>query len=244
MTRRRRYNRHALPDLGSGLIYYVVFLFSTTLHEAAHAWAAMRGGDPTAYHGGQVSLDPRAHMRREPFGMIALPLISVALSGWPFGFASAPYDPRWAMRYPKRAAWMALAGPGGNLLLVVASAVAIRIGSSAGVFAAPEAVTFDQVITASTGGAWSGVAFLVSVFFSLNLLLAIFNLIPVPPLDGSGAVPLFLDDATTSRYQHFAWGQPAFAWIGILIAWQIFPSLFQPLWLFAVNLVHPGVHYG
>ena len=244
MTWRRRYNRHALSDLGSGLIYYVVFLFSTTLHEAAHAWAAMRGGDPTAYHGGQVSLDPRPHMRREPFGMIALPLISVALSGWPFGFASAPYDPHWAMRYPKRAAWMALAGPGGNLLLVVAATVAIRIGSSAGVFAAPGAVTFDQVVTASTGGAWSGVAFLVSVFFSLNLLLAIFNLIPVPPLDGSGAVPLFLDDATTSRYQHFVWGQPAFAWIGILIAWQIFPSLFQPLWLFAVNLVHPGVHYG
>ena len=115
------------------------------------------------------------------------------------------------MRYPKRAAWMALAGPGGNLLLVLASAVAIRVGSSAGVFAAPGAVTFDQIVTASTTGAWSGVAFLVSVFFSLNLLLAIFNLIPVPPLDGSGAVPLFLDDAMTSRYQHFVWGQPAFA---------------------------------
>jgi Zn-dependent protease len=244
MTRWRRYNRHALSDLGSGLIYYVVFLFSTTLHEAAHAWAAMRGGDPTAYHGGQVSLDPRPHMRREPFGMIALPLISVALSGWPFGFARTPYDSHWAAQYPKRAAWMALAGPGGNLLLVVAAAVAIRIGSAVGVFATPGAVTFDQVISSSTSGAWSGVAFLVSVFFSLNLLLAIFNLIPVPPLDGSGAVPLFLDDATTSRYQRFIWGQPAFAWIGILIAWQIFPSLFQPLWLFAVNLVHPGVHYG
>ena len=176
--------------------------------------------------------------------MMALPLISVALSGWPFGFASAPYDPHWAMRYPKRAAWMALAGPGGNLLLVVAAAVTIRIGLWAGVFAPPGAVTFDQVVTASAGGGWGGVAFLVSVFFSLNLLLAIFNLIPVPPLDGSGAVPLFLDDSMTSRYQQFVWGQPAFSWIGILIAWQLFPSLFQPLWLLAVNLVHPGVHYG
>lgn len=233
-----------MPDLWSGLIYYVVFLFSTTVHEAAHAWAAMRGGDQTAYHGGQVSLDPRPHVRREPFGMVALPLISVVLSGWPFGFASAPYDPHWAMRYPKRAAWMSLAGPGGNLLLVLASGVAIRVGSLAGVFAAPEAVTFDQIVTASTSGAWAGIAFLASVFFSLNLLLAIFNLIPVPPLDGSGAVPLFLDDATTSRYQQFVWSQPALAWIGILIAWQIFPLLFQPLWLFVVNLVHSGVHYG
>ena len=97
-----------MPDIGSGLVYYVVFLFSTTLHEAAHAWAAIRGGDPTAYHGGQVSLDPRAHIRREPFGMVGLPLISVVLSGWPFGFASAPCDPRWAMRYPKRAAWIGI----------------------------------------------------------------------------------------------------------------------------------------
>jgi Zn-dependent protease len=233
-----------MPDIGSGLIYYVVFLCSTTLHEAAHAWAAMRGGDPTAYHGGQVSLDPRAHIRREPFGMVVLPLISVVLSGWPFGFASAPYDPHWAMRYPKRAAWMALAGPASNLVLVVGAALAIRVGSSAGVFAAPSAVGFDQIVAAPAGGLWSAVAFLLSVFFSLNLLLAAFNLIPVPPLDGSGAVPLVLSDETTARYQHFIWGNKAFAWIGILVAWQVFDVVFQPLWLFAVNLVHPGVSYG
>ena len=233
-----------MPDLGSGLIYYVVFLFSTTLHEAAHAWAALRGGDPTAYHGGQVSLDPRPHIQREPFGMVVLPLISVVLSGWPFGFASAPYDPRWAMRHPRRAAWMALAGPAGNLVLVACAVVAIRVGSGVGVFTAPDAVSFDRVVTASVEGGWTGAAFLISVFFSLNLLLAVFNLIPVPPLDGSGAVPLFLDETATRRYQQFVWGQPAFAWIGILVAWQVFHLLFQPIWLFAVNLLHPGLHYG
>ena len=84
--------------------------------------------------------------------MVVLPLISVVLSGWPFGFASAPYDPRWAMRYPKRAAWMALAGPAGNLVLVVGAVLAIRVGSSAGVFAAPSAVSFDQVVAAPAGG--------------------------------------------------------------------------------------------
>lgn len=225
-------------------MYYVVFLFSTTFHEAGHAWAAMRGGDRTAYHGGQVSLDPRPHIQREPFGMVALPLISVALSGWPFGFASAPYDPHWAMRYPRRAAWMALAGPGGNLVLVVLSAVVIRFGVAFGVFGAPAAVSFDEVVTASSPGLWRGVAFLVSVVFSLNLLLAIFNMISVPPLDGSGAVPLLLDDRMTARYQQFVWGQPALAWLGIIIAWQLFPSVFQPLWLLAVNLLYPGVAYG
>ena len=105
-------------QLVSGLIYYVVFLFSTTVHEAAHAWAAKLGGDLTAYHGGQVSLDPRPHIQREPFGMVILPLISTLTTGWPFGYASAPYDPQWAMRHPKRHAWMALAGPASNLTLV------------------------------------------------------------------------------------------------------------------------------
>src|SRR6185503_14123731 len=69
------------------LTYFVVFLFSTTLHEAAHAWAALKGGDLTAYRGGQVTLDPRPHIRREPFGMVILPLVSALITGFPLGFA-------------------------------------------------------------------------------------------------------------------------------------------------------------
>ena len=233
-----------MPDLGSGLVYYVVFLFSTTLHEAAHAWAAMRGGDLTAYHGGQVSLDPTPHIRREPFGMVILPIASVLLSGWPFGFASAPYDPRWAMQHPKRAGWMALAGPASNLLLVVLSLLAIRAGDAFGVFTAPGSVTFGHIVVASSGGVWSGIAFLLGVFFSLNLLLAAFNLLPVPPLDGSGAVPLLLSPAATAKYQHFIWTQRGLSFIGIVIAWKVFDTVFHPIWLFAVNLVHAGVRYG
>ena len=112
-----------MTDIGHALAYYAVFLVSVTIHEAAHAWAALLGGDPTAYHGGQVSLDPRPHIRREPAGMLWIPLISALLTGWPMGFASAPYDPAWARRHPRRAAWMALAGPAANLLLV---ALALR----------------------------------------------------------------------------------------------------------------------
>ncbi|MCG8467509.1 MAG: site-2 protease family protein [Gemmatimonadetes bacterium] len=232
------------PDVGMGLVYYAVFIAAITLHEAAHAWAALRGGDPTAYHGGQVTLDPLPHIRREPFGMVVLPLMSVFLMGWPFGFASAPYSVEWARKYPKRAAWMALAGPAANAVLVALSFVAIRLGSMTGVFGAPDAVTFDSVVAAMTPGLWSAVATLLSISLSLNILLAVFNLLPFPPLDGSGAVPLLLSPETTRRYQDLLWRHPGLGWIGILIAWQSLGYVFDPVWIGIVNLLHPGVTYG
>jgi Zn-dependent protease len=230
-----------VPDLTQGFVYYIVFLFSTTLHEAAHALVAKLGGDLTAYRGGQVTLDPRPHIRREPVGMVWLPLISVLLSGWPFGFASAPYDPQWAMRHPRRAAWMALAGPGANLALVAAAVVAIRLGTAAGVFYAPDAVRFGAVVGAD--GAWAGAALLVGVVFSLNLVLAALNLLPFPPLDGSGAVPLLLSARATARYQQFIWSTPALGWVGILVAWWVFDAVFRPVFLAAVNVLYPGTGY-
>ncbi|HQR17150.1 MAG TPA: site-2 protease family protein [Gemmatimonadales bacterium] len=232
-----------MPDLANALIYYLVFLFSTTVHEAAHAWAALLGGDPTAYHGGQVSLDPRPHIRREPAGMLIIPLISAVLSGWPMGFASAPYDPEWARRHPRRAAWMALAGPGANLLLVLLAFGALRLGAATGVFVAPDSAGFDHLAGTHPGTVWAGVAFLLSVVLSLNLVLAVLNLFPFPPLDGSGALPLLLTDRATRRYQDFIWGNRALGIFGILIAWQLFSHVFDPVFLFTLNLLYPGAAY-
>jgi Zn-dependent protease len=231
-------------DIASALVYYFVFLYSVTLHEAGHAWAAKLGGDLTAYHGGQVSIDPRPHIRREPFGMVVLPLISVLLSGWPIGFASAPYDPNWAMRYPKRAALMALAGPAANIALVLVSALLIRLGGMSGVFQPPEAIGFDRLASGVESGLWPGLAFFLSVSFSLNLVLAALNLLPLPPLDGSAAIPLALNDNATARYQDFMRRNAGLSWIGILIAWQVFPYIFEPVFLLAVNLLYPGLRYG
>ena len=233
-----------MPDIAHAVTYYVVFLLSTTIHEAAHAWAAKLGGDLTAYHGGQVSLDPRPHIRREPFGMVILPLLSVALSGWPFGFASAPYDPKWAMRHPNRAAGMALAGPGANLLIVLITLAAIRAGSAAGLLTAPESVRFGEVAVATAGWVWPGIAFVLGVFFSMNLLLAALNLIPLPPLDGSAAIPLLLPAGAAARYQQLLFGNPALSLVGMVIAWQLFGTVFRPIFLLAVNLLHPGMSYG
>jgi Zn-dependent protease len=228
----------------NAVVFYLVFLMSTVLHEAAHAWTAMRGGDPTAYHGGQVSLDPRPHMQREPFGMIMLPLISLAASGWIFGYASAPYDPRWAERHPKRAALMSLAGPASNLLLVLGAWIVIRGGTAFGWFAAPMSIGFDRIVEAPAGGLVGVLALVLSVVFSLNLLLAVFNLIPFPPLDGSGVLPIVLPERALNAYRTLLAGRPALAWVGIIGAWMIFDRVFPPIWLAAVNLLYPGTGYG
>src|ERR1044072_7615686 len=113
--------------LATGFLCFLAFLFSTTVHEAMHAMAALRGGDPTAYHGGQVSLSPIPHIRREPVGMLAVPLITTFTLGWAMGWASAPYAAVWAERHPRRAALMAAAGPAGNFMIAALAFVLIKI---------------------------------------------------------------------------------------------------------------------
>ncbi|MGD2113613.1 MAG: site-2 protease family protein [Acidobacteriota bacterium] len=232
--------------LAVGLVWYVAFLFSTTLHEAAHAWAALRMGDPTAYHGGQVTLNPLPHVRREPFGMVVVPILLFALSGWMLGWASAPYDPAWADRHPKRSGLMALAGPAANLVLALGAGVAIRLGVEAGWFVATPGRTLDALVRAApdafggpAGPGPTAAATFLSVFFLLNLILLVFNLLPLPPMDGSGALPLVMSDELAIRYRN-ALRHPAIGLAGLLIAWRIFWPIFQPILVFAVRLIYPG----
>jgi Zn-dependent protease len=147
------------------------------------------------------------------------------------------------MRHPNRAAWMALAGPGANLVLVLLSWATIRVGFELGVFLAPESVRFGAVVGTEPGGIWPAVAFAAGVMFSMNLLLASLNLLPLPPLDGSAAVPLVLPSATALRYQQVLLGNPAIGIVGMLVAWQVFGKVFQPLFTLAVNLLYPGTSY-
>lgn len=212
-----------------GLVWYVAFLFSTTLHEAAHAWVALRLGDPTAYHGGQVSLNPVPHVRREPFGMVVVPILVFALSGWMLGWASAPYDPAWADRHPKRSGLMALAGPAANLLLLALSAIAIRAGIAAGAFSPdPGLERLDQIVQPAAAGGWESAAAFVSILFMLNLILFLFNLFPLPPLDGSGALPLVMSDRLAIRYRE-ALRHPGISMAGLLLAWFLFGKVFWPI---------------
>ncbi len=228
--------------LAFGLIWFVAFLFSTTVHEAAHAWSAMRLGDPTAYNGGQVTLNPVPHIRREPFGMVVVPLIAYFMGGWMFGWASAPYDPRWAERYPRRAGWMALAGPAANLGLALLAALAIRVGLAVGWFVPPETIRgLEGLAAALHQGPWEGVAAFLSVTCSLNFILCLFNLLPFPPLDGSAVIQLVLPERVGATYREFL-RQPMLALAGIVLAWKIFGELFGPIFGLLIDLLYPGLY--
>jgi Zn-dependent protease len=207
--------------------WYFVFLFSTVLHEAAHALAAWKLGDPTAYYGGQVSLNPLPHIERAPFGTVVVPLFSFLWFGWMMGWASAPYDPYWALRYPRRAALMALAGPAANLLLAAIALLILRVGLGTEIFAVPGFAErhFDQWVVAKEEGIAVGAARLVSIVFTLNLVLLLFNLFPFPPLDGSAILQLTMRRETAARYQEFL-RHPAVPLVGLLIAIKAFPPVF------------------
>jgi Zn-dependent protease len=228
------------PDLADSLLWYLVFLYSTVCHEAGHAWTAQRLGDRTAYEGGQVSLDPLPHIRREPFGMVLVPLISLLAGGWMIGWASAPYDPRWALQFPRRSAVMALAGPAVNLMLVVLAALALRAGMEWQVWSEPFQASPAHLAEASAGGLYPWLAKLLSIVFSLNLLLATFNLLPLPTLDGSSFPLLFLPTSLARRYLAAMWN-PSLRFFGLILAWQGFGYIFGPIRRLGMQALYLGV---
>lgn len=229
-------------NLVDGIYWYAVFVGSTVCHEAGHAWAALKLGDDTASRGGQVSLNPIPHVRREPIGMVVMPIITWFAAGWMMGWASAPYDPEWARRYPKRAALMALAGPAANLLLVGIAALLIRVGIEWNIFDSPYAINMSRVTTAVDPGGWVIAAKILSVTFSLNLLLFVFNLLPIPPLDGS-SVPLLLLPENTARRYFDVMRSPMIQFIGFMIIMRGLGPFFDPIFGFAASLLYPGSHY-
>lgn len=207
-----------------GFISYVVFLFSTTCHEASHALVAKMGGDTTAALGGQVSLNPIPHIRRSPFGMVVFPLLSFFLSGGGMiGWASAPYDPLWERRHPRRAGWMALAGPAANFTLMLLAVLALRGGRLLHLFHR-DPVTGSPSLFGVT----------LFVIFSLNLLLGTFNLLPVPPLDGSTGIMVLMSESSAQRYLDKIRGNN-FAMAGLLVALLVFREVYPHIQAMAMQ---------
>ncbi|HEY1793504.1 MAG TPA: site-2 protease family protein [Opitutaceae bacterium] len=227
------------PDLTEGLLWYIVFLYSTTCHEAAHAWAALRLGDDTASKGGQVSLNPWPHLRRSPFGMAVVPAVSWVACGYVIGWASAPFDGKWAAAYPRRAALMALAGPCANLGLLLAAALLLRAGLEWNFFYSPAPFTAASIASAD-GSAAHFLAHLLSIAFSLNLILFVFNLIPVPPLDGSSVPLLLLPPSWAAGFMRLT-RQPILGIIGILVLMNYSGAWFMPLLRWSTSLLRLGL---
>jgi Zn-dependent protease len=216
-----------MPDMSPellvyGFISYVVFLFSTTCHEASHALVAKLGGDTTAALGGQVTLNPIPHIRREPWGMVLIPILAFLLAHTMIGWASAPFDPLWERRHPKRAAIMALAGPSANFTLMLIAAGIWRLGFALGWLHADSYERPDFAIVT------------LFILFSLNLLLGVFNLLPFAPLDGSAGIMLFMPENTAQRYLDWMRGS-GYARLGLLVGLLIFRYFYSPIETFARN---------
>lgn len=213
------------------VLLYSVLLISLVVHEASHALFAYWGGDRTAYVGGQVSLNPIPHIRREPFGTVILPLLVLFMSdgNMILGYAHIPVDALWAARNPKRAALMSAAGPIANFILF---GIAL-LGLNALVWYGLADPWSKQIgllgpfVSDHNDNTIYAIARILSAFLTLNLLLGIFNLFPWPPLDGAGVVEGLFPRRLGPLY---AWArtQPMVLIIGIVAVWQIMPKVFGP----------------
>jgi Zn-dependent protease len=172
-------------DLSQVFIQFAVLLVSLTFHEAAHAWSADRLGDSTARVLGRVSLNPAVHV--DPIGTLAFPLIAMLtnlpLIGWakPVPVNTLNLRRNWKQKYMLIAA----AGPASNILLAVASAVAVRV------------MGFETGPSSPLAPAFQFFLFMVII----NVLLAVFNMVPVTPLDGGNVLAGLLPGAAHDAFE-------------------------------------------
>jgi Zn-dependent protease len=188
-------------DILSIVLSLFVLLFAITIHEASHGWSAMKMGDPTAYAAGRVTLNPLAHI--DPIGTVILPIILVVFGLPAFGWAKpVPVNP-YNLRHPRRDnLWISLAGPAANLSAAAAALVLIRVLRilRPGVTGFLQSFFFLKQTFPRGFFPLEGLALLLFYVVLVNTYLAVFNLIPIPPLDGSGILSGLLSDSAAAVY--------------------------------------------
>jgi Zn-dependent protease len=217
-------------------IQLAVILFAISFHESAHAWSALQFGDTTARDQGRISLNPLRHI--DPFGSIILPLIMYVISGFIFGAAKpTPVDLR-NTRNPRLANLVvSAAGPFSNFLLCGVGILLLRlIGAGApGVLRELWLAVYSGQFA---GGALAPVTYLLYYFAMVNMMLGVFNLIPIPPLDGSGVLASVIGP---SAQRFFATIAPfGFLILILLIASPILSGLLTPFLLLVRYLIFAG----
>ena len=181
-------------------------LFAVTFHEVAHGWTAEKFGDPTARLAGRITLNPLPHI--DPIGAL---MFIIARFGWAKPVPVNPYN----LRHPLRdMVWVAAAGPAANLVLAAVSQLSVQLLSP--VLRGPQLQFFAQPIL--------GILFWT---YLLNLHLAAFNLIPIPPLDGSQILKGFLPRETLLKYERL---EPyGFILLILFLISGVAPSVLRPI---------------
>ncbi len=211
-------------------------LFAITIHEASHGWAAHRMGDPTAYALGRVSLNPLVHI--DPIGTVVLPLVLVLIGAPAFGWAKpVPVNP-YNLRHPRRdGLWISIAGPVANMSAAAAALIILIILK----VLSPGLTDALRVVLVNRGGfsrgfyPLLGLALLLFYTILVNTYLAVFNLIPVPPLDGSGVLAGLLSPSAAQRYDRI---RPfGFMIVLILVYLGVLDIIVRPLQLVLFTLI-------
>ncbi|MBU0596891.1 site-2 protease family protein [Patescibacteria group bacterium] len=194
------------------LFFFIVIVPSAIMHEYAHGWMADRLGDPTARYAGRLTLDPRAHI--DPFGTIILPLLMMLSTGFLFAYAKpVPYNPYNLRNGKWGPVWVAFAGPISNLILALMFGLVFQL------------LPISNIST-----------FLYIIVYA-NVLLAVFNMVPIPPLDGSKLLLAVLPDSAKQIKQNLQ----RYGFV-ILIAFIFFGlPIIRPIISFLTSLFTGGV---
>jgi len=194
------------------VIYAPPFLFAITFHELAHGYVALRLGDPTAKNAGRLTMNPIKHL--DPIGVIAFIIMKI---GWA---KPVPVDPRYFKDPEKGMLLVALAGPGANVVLAVVSALLVKILI---VLPVLPAFILNPLLWMLISSVW------------INIVLAVFNCIPIPPLDGSKVLMGILPSDMARSYEKI---EPfGFILLLILFYFGVISRIIGPIIVFANNLL-------
>ncbi|MBM9520460.1 site-2 protease family protein [Desulforhopalus vacuolatus] len=200
-------------DIQQLLISIPPLLFALTLHEVAHGVAALHFGDPTAKNAGRLSLNPLRHL--DPLGTLALLFVH-------FGWAKpVPVNPRYFKDPLKDMLWVALAGPVTNLLLAIISLILLKF-----------MVVFNGSIPQSI---LIPLASMLQISFMMNVMLCIFNFLPIPPLDGSRILAGILPREAAMKYLHYE--RYGMLILLALMITGVFGVILQPILIAAQNML-------